>query len=222
MTKYEKNVELEVFLDEFKKPEMNGENGVEPIEVELERDLVRDGEWNHEFGGNSCEIFDDSEKKREYKWKTCGKTFHSYQAIGGHRSVHKTPSNSGFVGTILSPKMSVDTNENSVEQEEIYGEATTSYELKKRKDRECPICFKVFSSGQALGGHKRAHYIGYLENKSKACILTKQCSELPNVHNTSSDLNVLVTLEEEAGGGFGYKPWWVGSDLGREPLLITN
>ncbi|XP_057471072.1 uncharacterized protein LOC130759872 [Actinidia eriantha] len=44
LTKDEKNVELEVFLHEFKKSEMNGENGVEPIEVELERDLVREGE----------------------------------------------------------------------------------------------------------------------------------------------------------------------------------
>ena len=118
--------------------------------------------------------------------------------------------------------MSVDTNENSVEQEEIYGEATTIYELKKRKDHECPICFKVFSSGQALGGHKRAHYIGYSENKTKEGILTKQCSELPNVHNTVFDLNVPMTLEGKAGGGLGLKPWWVGSDHGREPLLISN
>ncbi|PSS30497.1 Zinc finger protein [Actinidia chinensis var. chinensis] len=191
--------------------------------IELERDLVREGEWSHEFGENSCdeinhttsETFNDSDKKREYHCKTCDKTFHSYQALGGHRSVHKTPTNSGFVGKILTAEMSIETNENSVEQEEIY-------ELKKRKDRECPICFKVFPSGQALGGHKRAHYVGFSENKTKEGILTKQCSELPNVHNTSSDLNVLVTLEEEAGGGFGYKPWWVGSDLGREPLLITN
>ncbi|ESQ34288.1 hypothetical protein EUTSA_v10007938mg [Eutrema salsugineum] len=28
---------------------------------------------------------------------------------------------------------------------------------KKSKGHECPICFKVFKSGQALGGHKRSH-----------------------------------------------------------------
>ena len=31
-------------------------------------------------------------------------------------------------------------------------------ELKRSKDYECRVCFKVFASVQALGGHKRAHY----------------------------------------------------------------
>ncbi|RDX73188.1 Zinc finger protein ZAT9, partial [Mucuna pruriens] len=36
---------------------------------------------------------------------------------------------------------------------------------KKSKEHECPICYKIFRSGQALGGHKRSHFIGgYAEN----------------------------------------------------------
>ena len=31
-------------------------------------------------------------------------------------------------------------------------------ELKRSKDYECGVCFKVFAFGQALGGQKRAHY----------------------------------------------------------------
>ncbi|VVB08908.1 unnamed protein product [Arabis nemorensis] len=31
---------------------------------------------------------------------------------------------------------------------------------KKSKSHECPFCFRVFKSGQALGGHKRSHSIG--------------------------------------------------------------
>ncbi|QCD90074.1 hypothetical protein DEO72_LG4g1028 [Vigna unguiculata] len=31
---------------------------------------------------------------------------------------------------------------------------------KKNKAHECPICNKIFRSGQALGGHKRSHFIG--------------------------------------------------------------
>ncbi|CAL9216246.1 unnamed protein product [Arabidopsis halleri] len=34
-----------------------------------------------------------------------------------------------------------------------------SGEKKKSKGHECPICFKMFKSGQALGGHKRSHSI---------------------------------------------------------------
>ncbi|KAG2320861.1 hypothetical protein Bca52824_014074 [Brassica carinata] len=35
------------------------------------------------------------------------------------------------------------------------------------KGHECPICFKVFKSGQALGGHKRSHFIGNHEQRIK-------------------------------------------------------
>ncbi|XP_045815586.1 dentin sialophosphoprotein-like [Trifolium pratense] len=31
---------------------------------------------------------------------------------------------------------------------------------KKSKEHECPICNKIFRSGQALGGHKRSHFVG--------------------------------------------------------------
>ncbi|XP_054792445.1 zinc finger protein ZAT1-like [Prosopis cineraria] len=34
---------------------------------------------------------------------------------------------------------------------------------KKTKEHECPICNKTFRSGQALGGHKRSHFIGDLK-----------------------------------------------------------
>ena len=36
---------------------------------------------------------------------------------------------------------------------------------KKSREHECPICYRIFRSGQALGGHKRSHFIGgYEEN----------------------------------------------------------
>ncbi|OIW10263.1 hypothetical protein TanjilG_28014 [Lupinus angustifolius] len=31
---------------------------------------------------------------------------------------------------------------------------------KKSREHECPICYKIFKSGQALGGHKRSHFVG--------------------------------------------------------------
>ena len=34
----------------------------------------------------------------------------------------------------------------------------------ERKIHECPACFKVFASGQALGGHKRTHVTGSATN----------------------------------------------------------
>ncbi|OIV94219.1 hypothetical protein TanjilG_09374 [Lupinus angustifolius] len=37
---------------------------------------------------------------------------------------------------------------------------------KKSKEHECPICYKIFKSGQALGGHKRSHFIGGSEENT--------------------------------------------------------
>ncbi|GFY84876.1 C2H2-like zinc finger protein [Actinidia rufa] len=108
-----------------------------------------------------------------------------------------------------------------LEWHENLADQNTSYESKKSKDHECPICFKVFPSGQALGGHKRAHYIGLTENTNKECVLTKQ--ELPDKH-IDCDLNLPISLEKDVGVGVdvGFKPWWVGGDRGREPLVISN
>ncbi|KAE9613684.1 hypothetical protein Lal_00016363 [Lupinus albus] len=37
---------------------------------------------------------------------------------------------------------------------------------KKSREHECPICYKIFKSGQALGGHKRSHFVGGSEENT--------------------------------------------------------
>ncbi|XP_052194264.1 zinc finger protein ZAT9 [Diospyros lotus] len=80
----------------------------------------------------------------KYKCDTCHKFFRSYQALGGHRASHKKAgasiNNGGGVGV---------TNVESV-----------NAGFPEEKIHECPVCFRVFSSGQALGGHKRSHVTG--------------------------------------------------------------
>ncbi|KAM7520673.1 hypothetical protein LguiB_019635 [Lonicera macranthoides] len=92
-----------------------------------------------------------------------------------------------------------------------------SNELKKNKDHECSICFKVFASGQALGGHKRAHYID--QTRAKEAMLINQ--ELPDIHNMF-DLNLPLSLEDGAASDVGFKPWWIGGDHEYEPLVMFN
>ncbi|KAG5076360.1 hypothetical protein JHK82_055055 [Glycine max] len=59
---------------------------------------------------------------------------------------------------------------------------------KKSKDHECPICYKIFKSGQALGGHKRSHFIGGSEENT---VLIKQV-----VPNFLIDLNLPAPVDE--------------------------
>ncbi|XP_057502547.1 zinc finger protein ZAT9-like [Actinidia eriantha] len=80
----------------------------------------------------------------KYKCETCFKVFKSYQALGGHRASHKKtqPNNNG------NPTMA------SQSEPEI-----RNVGVSEEKIHECPVCFRVFSSGQALGGHKRSHVL---------------------------------------------------------------
>ncbi|KAF3621309.1 hypothetical protein FXO38_31868 [Capsicum annuum] len=59
----------------------------------------------------------------------------------------------------------------------------------KSKKHKFPICFKVFPSGQSLGGHKRAHYTGFTESKTKEPMV--KLDDLDDNHK-AFDLNTLV------------------------------
>ncbi|XP_057457463.1 zinc finger protein ZAT9-like [Lotus japonicus] len=114
-----------------------------------------------------------------FECKACKKVFNSHQALGGHRASHKKVKgcfaarldnnlDDGFAGA----------EDDLFMQEELYlaksnstlqfDHGTTnnnptllasSSSKKKSKVHECSICHRSFSSGQALGGHKRCHWI---------------------------------------------------------------
>ncbi|CAL9075722.1 zinc finger protein ZAT9-like [Musa acuminata AAA Group] len=87
--------------------------------------------------------------RSRHQCDACKKVFRSYQALGGHRASHKRIN--GCVPAVerrvASSADGVDTNADA----RVY---------------ECPFCFRVFSSGQALGGHKRSHFMSSVTNKS--------------------------------------------------------
>ncbi|VFQ71021.1 unnamed protein product [Cuscuta campestris] len=104
--------------------------------------------------------------KKKYECLNCKKCFTSYQALGGHRPCHKkinADRESGY-----------GTGENSLEGDDAIRERLVgkrgnavkdsspekSVKFKKVKGHECPFCNRVFKSGQALGGHKRSHFLG--------------------------------------------------------------
>ncbi|XVF08981.1 hypothetical protein REPUB_Repub07fG0051000 [Reevesia pubescens] len=184
------------------------------------------------------EFCKDPHKRSKFECTTCNKIFHSYQALGGHRASHKK-----IKGCFASR---IDSTENSIETENspdptadsklvksIGNEtpiahlvadsddkaAERSYGVKKRKGHECPICLKVFPSGQALGGHKRSHLVA--EAKQNQTIVIQK--PIPEIRDFL-DLNLPAPVEEETSVHVGFKPWWVGSSHKHEALvgLISN
>ncbi|CAA0809460.1 Zinc finger protein ZAT5 [Striga hermonthica] len=112
-----------------------------------------------------------------YQFKTCGRTFPSFQALGGHRASHKKPNRNNSPtageegGSILSDAAAAD-----VSPPQLIGKGLNIES--KVKIHECSICGSEFGSGQALGGHMRKHRAA--SNNDNANKSTNGCESSPN------------------------------------------
>lgn len=124
-----------------------------------------------------------TKSNKHFKCQTCNKMFKSYQALGGHRASHKKIKNQSF-----------ENQSNDKDQEESGGSSS----VVERKTFECPFCFRLFGSGQALGGHKKVHF-------SNVTINNISSSPKFTDHNLKIDLN-LPAPEELSQVGFSSVP----------------
>ncbi|KAL8250516.1 hypothetical protein R6Q59_034209 [Mikania micrantha] len=205
---------------EGKKPTGNGPNIKKIAENQVNVDYL----GRSELGSTKLEKtvkqidkfdeFQDS-SKRNFECITCNKSFHSYQALGGHKASHKKLKES------LDSKPEDD---NKIENKPVYdhqhitngfaakpsqNDQTTKKfnigpgSLKKKLVlgvHECSICQKIFSSGQALGGHKRSHIIAEVKSNQQTSInLIEKVNEPVGETRGLIDLNMLPadTIEED-------------------------
>ncbi|KAI3463895.1 hypothetical protein Pfo_020558 [Paulownia fortunei] len=172
---------------------------------------------------SDSELCQDFDTKSKFTCSICKKAFPSYQALGGHRASHKkfkgccAPRSENSPETEHSHNKSANSklikcssSENLIGVSAAKAEAEVGW--KKYKDHECPICFKVFSSGQALGGHKRSHLIGDQAKNNPSVETQKPIREIRNF----LDLNLPAPAEAECND---FKPWWFGTSHKQEPLL---
>ncbi|KAL8195624.1 hypothetical protein R6Q57_026027 [Mikania cordata] len=104
----------------------------------------------------------------KYKCTTCNKCFATHQALGGHRSSH----NKSKLTSTDHHQIEEDdhesflmnqSRENLVKEIEFAGGFPATGKADSNSNstnsvHQCPICDKVFATGQALGGHKRCHW----------------------------------------------------------------
>ncbi|KAK1433691.1 hypothetical protein QVD17_10606 [Tagetes erecta] len=204
-SKIKKIDETEVGVDCYERSEL-GFTG-------LGRSVIKDDKFD--------EVQDSS--KRKFECITCNKSFHSYQALGGHKASHKklkegqdsklkddnmVENKPSFDHERMINGLGAKPSDNDQTTKKL---STCGGSLKKTVvlgAHECAICLKVFSSGQALGGHKRSHMIAEAKlNQQTSLNLVEKVNE--PVHETRGfiDLNMLPydTMEEDM-----IKPWhWV-------------
>ncbi|PWA76122.1 zinc finger, C2H2-like protein [Artemisia annua] len=165
------------------------------------------------FDFGSFGEFEDS-SKRKFACVTCNKSFHSYQALGGHKASHNKLKGDFNLKTQNEnkiehkPMLDYDQTVNGYDSKTSNGyQESTSFNLevgflKKKKVvsgvHECPICFKIFSSGQALGGHKRAHLVSEakLNQENNMNVIHKPDGRVCETRGFL-DLNMLPEEEEE-------------------------
>ncbi|XP_048227480.1 zinc finger protein ZAT4 [Ricinus communis] len=136
---------------------------------EQEQEQDDQEEEEEEEAERSIEETDESDEfkscktriKGKYRCETCKKVFKSYQALGGHRASHK------------KLKLHSPIQERELETENNNNNAATSGSVSVKKIHECPYCFRVFSSGQALGGHKRSHVVTGIATAAAATTTTR-------------------------------------------------
>ncbi|KAG8371036.1 hypothetical protein BUALT_Bualt13G0045200 [Buddleja alternifolia] len=87
---------------------------------------------------NDTIVSKTSRVKQQYVCDICARSFKSYQALGGHKAHHNSKADK-IVGSIGEDD----------ESSTIVADSVASLV------HECPFCEKIFSKGQALGGHKR-------------------------------------------------------------------
>jgi len=159
------------------------------IEDEVEDDGENDGEDEEEEDDEEKDGFELEEMKSvkksnkvrgRYKCETCDKVFRSYQALGGHRASHK--------------KMKLN-SETEFQKAELELEHVT---VAEKKVHECPVCFRVFGSGQALGGHKRTHVIGSSASPTTATVRTPATVRASaRVADSLIDLNLPAPMDDD-------------------------
>ncbi|CAL5398073.1 unnamed protein product [Camellia sinensis] len=150
------------------------------------RNEEKDEDEDEQTEYDSDEFKKQSNKTRirgKYKCETCHRVFRSYQALGGHRASHKKNRAHNNGGSIREPPLE------------------TEVRVTEEKVHECPICYRVFASGQALGGHKRSHVIG----SSSSTIITTTTSTVVATKPVKSklgsekliDLNLPAPIDED-------------------------
>ncbi|XP_020215684.1 uncharacterized protein LOC109799518 [Cajanus cajan] len=131
--------------------------------------------------GFDNKVYENDRKDGKYKCSEGEMDNGSYDSMDG------SDENSSESDSFPTPRSH---NSKALNGKKKFNKAKKKLKSKKTKDHECPICYRIFKSGQALGGHKRSHFIGGSEENT---LVIKQAAP---VVPCLIDLNLPAPVDE--------------------------
>ncbi|KAL5196932.1 hypothetical protein ABZP36_000444 [Zizania latifolia] len=146
----------------------------------------------------------------QFRCPLCGKAFASYQALGGHKASHRKPAGTGTSTTAAEAAPPLARRGADVPASETTEASGGGGGAGRR--HICSLCRRGFATGQALGGHKRFHYLhGPSVSASVDCAGTASASGF--------DLNVAPVMEI---AGANAKRWREEDDEAESPSPVKK
>ncbi|KAI3834538.1 hypothetical protein MKW92_015114 [Papaver armeniacum] len=106
-----------------------------------------------------------SSSNSRFECSSCKKVFGSHQALGGHRASHKNVKGCFAMAQSSEDDANCQLDLNH-ETSRTVGEGDKQEKMAMDSRHKCGICFRVFSTGQALGGHMRYHWEKFEDSPS--------------------------------------------------------
>ena len=155
-------------------------------------------------GGGSGDVMDPSSvtSVAKFECSSCKKTFGSHQALGGHRASHKNVkgcfaiNNNSEDRLVMNMIMEAQTQNNDVVDVDL------GLALGLGLGHRCGVCLRVFSSGQALGGHMRCHWDQHSQPSSSSFGRGHSPISGSGVAQCGPDLNLPAPLLEDGSSSF--------------------
>ncbi|ESQ50793.1 hypothetical protein EUTSA_v10023020mg [Eutrema salsugineum] len=134
----------------------------------------------------------------------CKKVFGSHQALGGHRATHKHVKGCFAITNLteedpvpLSPPPHHHHHQETVDQDH---KSKSHVKFVSGINHRYNICSRVFSSGQALGGHMRCHWEKDQEEKNQdSTVIDLNVPPAMNLPSSSSDTLSECSLDLRLG-----------------------
>lgn len=180
-----RDIEEEQEEDFYTEEEEDGDE--EEQEKETKKDAKKKKYYCHDFGVVKVT---KSRSRGKYRCETCNKVFRSYQALGGHRASHKRIK--------AHNSNSAEEARGMMEQTENVATAAVAVSsVVEEKIHECPVCYRVFASGQALGGHKRSHVMGAAATNQHVSTNIPATKPFSRFGETFIDLNLPAPIDDD-------------------------